>query len=80
LKETTFENLYGLAIGESACVQDLHVEGAVRRRLLDLGFSIGTRVTAVRRSPLGDPVAFEVRGAVIALRQEQAEAIEVRPC
>jgi ferrous iron transport protein A len=48
-----------------------------RRRLLELGFFPGTRVTAVRRSPLGDPIAYEVRGLVVALRRAQARLIEI---
>ena len=48
-----------------------------RRRLLELGIFPGTPVTAVRRSPLGDPVAYEVRGMVVALRRAQARFIEV---
>lgn len=67
-------------IGTRAKVVCLHLEGAERRRLLDLGLAIGTVVEAVRRSPLGDPTAYRIRGATIALRREQASLIEVEPC
>ena len=52
--------------------------GAERRRLLDLGILPGTRITAEFNSPSGDPVAYRIRGAVIALRENQAQLIRVR--
>lgn len=58
--------------GGYALVARINTGGAVRRRLLDLGLVPGTRVEVVRRSPLGDPVAYNIRGAVIALRKEES--------
>jgi DtxR family Mn-dependent transcriptional regulator len=55
------------------------VQGPQRRRLLDLGVLPGTVVTAELRSPSGDPVAFRIRGALIALRQPQAQGVHIRP-
>ena len=55
-------------LGQTVSVVGLTAEGLIRRRLLDLGFTPGTRVDVLRRSPLGDPVAYRVRGATIALR------------
>lgn len=52
-------------------------QGSQRRRLLDLGIVPGTRIGAVLRSAAGDPVAYQVRGALIALRREQAEWIRI---
>lgn len=72
--------LQDISVGSKAVVTGLRLEGAERRRLLDLGLAIGTTVEAVRRSPLGDPVAYRIRGSLIALRKEQAEKIEVTPC
>jgi ferrous iron transport protein A len=69
-----------LEMGKKGKVTELRLEGAERRRLLDLGLAIGSEVEAVRKSPLGDPVAYRVRGAVVALRKEQAEKVEVQPC
>lgn len=69
-----------LPIGSRGTVRAIHLEGAERRRLLDLGFTLGAQVEAVRRSPLGDPVAYRVRGSLLALRAEQASDIEVEPC
>jgi ferrous iron transport protein A len=69
-----------LEMGKKGKVTELRLEGAERRRLLDLGLAIGSEIEAVRKSPLGDPVAYRVRGAVVALRKEQAEKVEVQPC
>ena len=52
--------------------------GAERRRFMDLGILPGTWVTAVMRSPGGDPTAYQIRGALIALRAEQAQFIQVK--
>ena len=67
--------------GESATVTRISSEcrGAQRRRLLDLGVVPGTVITAEMRSPSGDPMAYRIRGALIALRQMQARWIEVEP-
>lgn len=61
--------------GESAIIRELISVGAIRRRLQDLGIIPGTKVECVQKSPLGDPAAYLVRGAVIALRQEDAKTV-----
>ncbi len=73
--------LAALKPGESATVVGLSpaCRGSQRRRLLDLGVVRGTRVKAVFRSAVGDPVAYRIRDAIIALRREQAEWIRVAP-
>lgn len=58
-------------------VVNLNCDGNVRRRMLDLGIVKGTKVVPVLKSPFGDPIAFEVRGSVIALRKEISDLIEV---
>lgn len=60
-----------------ALVTELNAEGLTRRRLLDLGLVPGTKVEVIRRSPLGDPIAFNIRGAIIAFRKEEAEKVLV---
>ncbi|AMA74339.1 FeoA family protein [Aneurinibacillus thermoaerophilus] len=65
--------------GDKAKVVALSGEGLVRRRLLDLGIVPQTVVEAVRRSPIGDPVAYRVRGTLIGLRKEDAMKIMVEP-
>ncbi|MFZ5777559.1 MAG: FeoA family protein [Bacillota bacterium] len=70
--------LADLAPGRCGLVTSLLATGLPRRRLLDLGFVPGTRVESVRRSPAGDPTAFALRGATIALRHEEADLITIR--
>lgn len=69
--------LHRWPVGRSARVVKLTAGGWLRRRLLDLGFVPGAEVSVVRRSPFGDPTAYSVRGAVVALRQEEAGHILV---
>ncbi|MFA7467792.1 MAG: FeoA family protein [Desulfotomaculaceae bacterium] len=66
-----------LGNGCCALVTELNAEGLTRRRLLDLGLVPGTKVEVIRRSPLGDPIAFNIRGAIIAFRKEEAEKVLV---
>lgn len=68
-----------LAAGQRAEVVSLRVSGAMRRRLLDIGLIEHTEVTCLGHSPLGDPSAYLIRGAVIALRAEDGRDILVRP-
>ena len=72
------KKLNELKINESGTIcgikdRNRRIEG----RLRDIGFLEGCEVTCVSRSPLGDPAAFSVRGAVIALRCEDAACVEV---
>ena len=66
-----------LPIGETGIVQKLLSTGTLRRRMLDLGLVNGTPVEALQKSPSGDPTAYFIRGAVIALRSEDAGKILV---
>ena len=66
-----------LCPGESAFVKELNSSGALRRRLLDMGLVEGTRVECLGMSPGGDPKAFLVRGAVLALRAEDCRDIVI---
>jgi DtxR family Mn-dependent transcriptional regulator len=74
------DRLSSLRIGESrTCVSiSPACQGLQRRRLLDLGLVPGTEVTAVMKSPSGDPTGYRIRGAVIALRSDQADLIRVQ--
>jgi len=54
-------------------------QGLERRRLMDLGFVPGSKVEAAIRSPFNDPVAYRVKGALIALRKQQAALIRINP-
>ena len=64
--------------GESAVVEALRVHGSMRRRLLDIGLVEGTRVECVGVSPMGDPAAYCIRGAVIAIRAADSRNVLVR--
>lgn len=72
------DSLSRLPVGSSGVVSSLLAQGKERRRMLDLGLVSGTRVEALQRSPSGDPVAYLIRGAVIALRSEDAQKIVVQ--
>lgn len=67
-----------LPVGGRAAVAGLTAPEGQRRRLLELGFIPGGQVAAVQESPWGDPVAYAVCGAVIALRRSDAKQIAIR--
>lgn len=66
-----------LPIGERALVKQLTSDGPIRRRMLDLGLILNTVVEALQKSPSGDPTAYCIRGAVVALRSDDARKILV---
>ncbi len=68
-------SLYELKQGQKATVKSLLTTGAMRRRLQDIGLIEGTEVECLQPSPAGDPVAYLIRGAVIALRSEDSANI-----
>ena len=61
--------------GDCFIIQDLKLEGVMRRRLLDLGFVKGAEIMVLQKSPLGDPVAFRVSETTVALRNEESSKI-----
>ena len=67
-----------LSIGESAVIQTVGGEGALRCRLLDMGLTPRTVVTLQKVAPMGDPLELRVRGYELTLRAEDAKKIEVR--
>ncbi len=69
--------LNDLRPGQTASVSSLSVEGTMRRRLQDMGLIEGTRVECIGVSPLGDPAAYLIRGAVVALRKKDAGGIGI---
>ena len=68
-------SLNSLRVGQSVRVSHIEAEPAMRRRLLDIGLIPGTRVTCTAVSPAGDPAAYLIRGAVIALRGRDAGGV-----
>ena len=75
--KNSYLSLNSLPIGTCGRVLSLTASGAERRRMLDLGIVSGTTIEALQKSPSGDPIAYAIRGAVIALRDEDAEKITV---
>lgn len=63
--------------GGVVTVQKLHGEGALKRRIMDMGITKGTTVTVRKVAPLGDPVEVNVRGYELSIRKSEAESIEV---
>jgi ferrous iron transport protein A len=66
-----------LPMGKKARVASLTSDGPARRRMLDLGIIEGTKIEPLYKSPTGNPVAYLIRGAVIALRSDVSERIIV---
>ncbi|MBQ8552104.1 MAG: ferrous iron transport protein A [Clostridia bacterium] len=64
-------------IGSTVKVVKLHGEGAVKRRIMDMGITKGVEVTIRKVAPLGDPVEVTVRGYELSIRKADAEMIEV---
>ncbi len=69
--------LHELAVGGRGIVYQIHTTGTMRRRLLDIGLIENTVVECVGKSPAGDPLAFLIRGAVIAIRCEDCRTIDI---
>ena len=67
--------LSSLGIGDSALISQLTCTGEIKRRMMDLGIVPGTKISVLHRSPCGDPEAYSVLGAVIAIRACDADKI-----
>lgn len=63
-------------VGDTVMVVKLHGEGAVKRRIMDMGLTKGTRVHIRKVAPLGDPIEISVRGYELSIRKTDAEMIE----
>jgi ferrous iron transport protein A len=70
-------SLADLPVGSTCLVSSVELTGLLRRRILDLGIIPGTVVECIRKNPAGDPTAYGVRGATIALRHDDASQIKV---
>lgn len=69
--------LKDIKVGQSASVVKLHGEGAVRRRIMDMGVTKGAQIYVRKLAPLGDPVEVTVRGYELSIRMADAQYIEV---
>ena len=72
------QTLMEVTCGSTVSVVKLHGEGAVRRRIMDMGITRGTQVFVRKVAPFGDPVEVTVRGYELSLRKADAEMIEVQ--
>lgn len=71
------KTLKQIKIGERATVVRLHGEGAVKRRIMDMGITRGVEVHVRKAAPLGDPIEVTVRGYELSIRKVDADIIEV---
>ncbi|MEE3491591.1 FeoA family protein [Ruminococcus sp.] len=66
-----------VAIGDTCKVKKLHGEGAVKRRIMDMGITKGVEIKVQKVAPLGDPMEVTVRGYQLSIRKADAEMVEV---
>ncbi len=69
--------LRDVKVGETVKVVKLHGEGAVKRRIMDMGITKGTEIHIRKVAPLGDPIEITVRGYELSLRKSDSEMIEI---
>ena len=72
------KTLRQVKVSETVTVVKLHGEGAVKRRIMDMGITKGVQVYVRKVAPLGDPVEVNVRGYELSIRKNDAEMIEVQ--
>ena len=72
------KTLKAVPVGESGVVVKIHGEGALRRRIMDMGITKGTEIYVRKVAPLGDPVEITVRGYELSLRKADAEILEMQ--
>ncbi|MDO5592227.1 MAG: FeoA family protein [Bacillota bacterium] len=71
------KTLRDVAVGQTATVAKIHGEGALKRRIMDMGITKGTEIYVRKVAPLGDPVEVTVRGYELSLRKEDADILEM---
>lgn len=71
------KTLKDVKVGQRATVARLHGEGALKRRIMDMGITRGVEVLVRKVAPLGDPMELNVRGYELSIRKAEAERIEV---
>ena len=70
--------LRDVKIGDTCIVKRIHGEGALKRRIMDMGITKGVEIYVRKVAPLGDPIEITVRGYELSIRKEDAEKIEVK--
>ena len=71
------DTLKQVKIGETVKVVKLHGEGAIKRRIMDMGITKGVEIKMQKVAPLGDPIEITVRGYELTLRKADADMIEI---
>ena len=71
------KTLKEIKVGQTAKIVRVHGEGALRRRIMDMGLTRGTDIFVRKVAPLGDPMELNIRGYELSLRRDDAEMIEV---
>lgn len=71
------KTLKEIKVGQSAIVRKIHGDGALKRRIMDMGITKGVEVYVRKVAPLGDPLEITVRGYELSIRKADAELIEV---
>lgn len=71
------KTLKQVKVGETAKVVKLHGEGAIKRRIMDMGITKGVEIYVRKVAPLGDPIEVTVRGFELSIRKDEADKIEV---
>ena len=72
------KTLKDAAVGETVVVARIHGDGAVKRRIMDMGLTNNVEIYVRKVAPLGDPVELNVRGCELSLRKADAEMIEIK--
>ena len=71
------KTLKDISVGETVTIVKLNGEGAVRRRIMDMGITKGVEIYVRKLAPLGDPIEMMVRGYELSLRKDDADMIEI---
>ncbi len=71
------KTLKDIKVGDNTTVVKLNGQGAVRRRIMDMGITKGVKIHVCKVAPLGDPIEIKVRGYQLSLRKDDAQMIEV---
>lgn len=71
------KTLKDLKVGQSGKVVKIHGEGALKRRIMDMGITKGVEITVRKVAPLGDPLELNLRGYELSIRKSDAEMIEI---
>ena len=71
------KTLRDVAVGQSSTVLKIHGEGALKRRIMDMGITKGTDIFVRKVAPLGDPIEITVRGYELSIRKDDADILEM---